>query len=93
MTECRGHWRPIDTAPIKTPVIVTDRHRWTLARHIQQEVQTLQLRWPFIKYETQWAWIFSCSGYRRIDFEPSHWMLLEIEPPAIGLGEGKQADK
>jgi hypothetical protein len=81
MTTDDREWQPIVTAPNGVPVVVTNSFHWTLAKRVKRETQTLQLRWPFVKYDSVWVWVFSCSGWKAIDFEPSHWMRLKLEPP------------
>lgn len=76
-----AEWLEIDTAPCGEPVIVTDGQLWTLARKISLATSTLQARWPFIQSGREWAWVFSCSGARRIDFKPTHWQRPDIGPP------------
>ncbi len=74
-------WQPISTAPQNETIIITDRNHWTLARFVATEVQVLQLRWPFVRYETQWRWF---SGGRKLRFEPTHWTRLNLIPPPKG---------
>ncbi len=74
-------WHPIETAPTSESVIVSNRASWTLAKRIWVTGQTLQCKWPFIKDFGWWAWVYSCSGARQIDFEPTHWAALDITPP------------
>lgn len=74
-------WQLIKSAPVGLPVIVSDGTQWTLARLVCREVQRLQCRWPFIKYDSEWCWVFSCSGYRKIDFNPTHFIAAHLIPP------------
>lgn len=76
-------WRPIDEAPRGKAVIVTDGNLWTLATLRLCEAQVLQLRWPFISYVAEPAWTFACSRYRRIDFKPTHFRIIDIPPPLV----------
>lgn len=83
----RADWQPIETAPLSEPVIVTDEYHWTLARKVPVPFSTLQFRWPFIVNGESLKWVFSCSGFRLIDFKPSHWARLDLQPPSRINGE------
>lgn len=76
-------WRPIATAPDLITVLVSTRRQWTTAKRVLIPGKTFRLRWPFVKTEYKWAWVFSNSARPRpIDFEPTHWM----PPPPGPLG-------
>lgn len=72
-------WKPIETAPDVIPILVSNLYHWTVAKRVCVPYQTLQLRWPIIKSGAEWRWVYACSNYRRIDFEPTVWM-----PPPPG---------
>lgn len=72
-------WKPIETAPFATPVLVSDRTSWTLAKRVSVQTLTLRFGWPIVKSESSLAWLYANSMTRRIDFVPTHWM-----PPPPG---------
>jgi hypothetical protein len=79
------NWLPIAAAPTNKSVIVTNAACWTMARLVACEVQVLRFGWPLVEYKKEWRWVFSNSTYRRINFAPTHYALLDLdEPPSWG---------
>lgn len=76
-----SEWLPIKKAPRGKAVIVSNGSRWTLATLRLCEGQKLQLRWPFISYIAEPRWTFSCSGFRKLDFNPTHFRVVDFPPP------------
>lgn len=73
-------WKPIESAPSTTTVVVSDEFHWTLGRLISRDVLELQMRWPLIKRASEWVWVGAHTG-RKIGFIPTHWMWLDFRPP------------
>lgn len=67
--------------PTGTPCVVSNKRQWTVAKRVWLNTQTLQLKRPFIKNGGEWAWVYMPSSRSKIDFEPTHWAVLEVDPP------------
>lgn len=70
-------WQPIATAPAGEAVLIRNNYSWTLGRFTAVPLQTLQLRWPFVKSETKWMWVYACSHIKRVDFTPTEWCRVD----------------
>lgn len=85
MTMRSGEWIPVsDAAPINEVVIVTSQTNWTLARRCWVSGIAMQLGWPFFAKVGHWEWVYSFALHRPIDFTPTHYQRVVIDPPPIG---------